>query len=157
MSEKVTEIAEQLVTPILRRMNLELVDVEYVKEGKSWYLRVYIDSAEGVDLNECTDVSEQLSERLDERDAISGPYYLEVSSPGAERPLKKEEDFEQAVGKQIRITTYAPVDGEKAFEGKLAHFDGNRLTMSVRDKTKEKQVDIPYEKVASARLAVTFN
>jgi len=157
MSESVTDVTEQLVIPILDDMNLELVDVEFVKEGKDWYLRVYIDSDNGVNLNECTEVSEKLSEKLDDRDLISQAYFLEVSSPGAERPLKKEKDFYDAVGNQVRITTYVPVEGEKAFEGRLIDFDGNRLQLMVKEKNRQKQVDIPYDKVASARLAVVFH
>jgi ribosome maturation factor RimP len=157
MSESVTEVTEQLVKPILDDLNLELVDVEFVKEGKDWYLRVYIDSDDGVDLNECTDVSEKLSERLDNRDLISQAYFLEVSSPGAERPLKKEKDFHDAVGKQVRVTTYTSIDGEKTFEGQLKGFDDNRLQLIVKQKNLTKQVEIPYDKVASARLAVVFH
>ncbi|HET7578472.1 MAG TPA: ribosome maturation factor RimP [Bacillales bacterium] len=157
MGEKVTDVTERLVHPILENLNLELVDVEFVKEGKNWYLRVYIDSDNGVDLDACTDVSEKLSQELDEENLIEHPYFLEVSSPGAERPLKKEKDFRDAIGKAVRITTYAPIDGEKAFEGELLDFDGDRLQLIVKQKTKQKQVDIPRDKVASARLAVTFH
>lgn len=157
MNESVADTTEQLVNPILEEMGLELVDVEFVKEGKNWYLRVYIDSDEGVGLDECTDVSERLSSRLDEGNFISDAYFLEVSSPGAERPLKKDKDYHDAIGEQIRVTTYAPIEGEKAFEGKLVDFDGEFLQMTVQEKTKQKQVEIPYQKVASARLAVTFH
>lgn len=156
MGESVTEVTSQLVIPILEDLNMELVDVEFIKEGKDWYLRVYIDSDNGVDLDACTEVSEKVSQELDEQDLISHPYFLEVSSPGAERPLKKEKDLREAVGKSVRITTYAPIDGEKAFEGELIDFDGERLRLAVKVKTKQKQVDIPYDKVASARLAVVF-
>lgn len=156
MSESAVHKTEQLVQPILDEMNLELVDVTFGKEGKNWYLRVYIDTEKGVGLDECQDVSEKLSKQLDEGNVISQAYFLEVSSPGAERPLKKDKDFRNAFGKQIRVTTYAPVHGEKTFEGQLIHFDGDRLQLSVQEKTEQKEVEIPYEKVASARLAVTF-
>lgn len=86
---KVTEEVEQLVTPILSDLQLELVEIEYVKEGKDWFLRVFIDKETGVDIEECGVVSERLSEKLDEIDPIPYNYFLEVSSPGAERPLKK--------------------------------------------------------------------
>lgn len=157
MNESVADTTEQLVKPILEDRDLELVDVVFVKEGKDWYLRVYIDSDEGVGIDECSDVSERLSQRIDEGHFISQAFFLEVSSPGAERPLKKERDFRNALGKQVRVTTYAPIEGDKAFEGKLVDFDGDRLQMAVQEKTKQKQVDIPYNKVASARLAVTFH
>lgn len=156
MSDKVTTIVEQLVTPIVTELQLELVDVEFKKEGKNWFLRVYIDRENGVDIEDCGTVSERLSELLDEKDPIPQAYFLEVSSPGAERPLKKATDIEKAVGKNIHVTLYEPIQGEKAFEGKLASFDGNELTLVTKQKTRVIEVVIPYEKVASARLAVVF-
>ncbi|WP_102346907.1 ribosome maturation factor RimP [Bacillus sp. Marseille-P3661] len=157
MSNKVVDVTEELVQPILAEMNLELVDIEFVKEGKNWYLRVFIDSDKGIDIEECGKVSEKLSEKLDETDPITYPYFLEVSSPGAERPLKKKEDVKKSIGKQVHVKTYEPINGEKVFEGKILDFDGETLTLEVLIKTRKKQVEIPYEKVASARLAVTFH
>ncbi|CAH0346152.1 MULTISPECIES: ribosome maturation factor RimP [unclassified Bacillus (in: firmicutes)] len=157
MSKKVTEVVEELVTPILDESGLELVEVEYAKEGKSWFLRVYIDKEGGVDIEDCGQVSEKLSEKLDELDPIPQNYFLEVSSPGAERPLKKEKDFQKAIGKNVYIKTYEPILDEKEFEGILTGFDGNEVTLEVTIKTRKKTVVIPYEKVAKARLAVTFS
>ncbi|PWA13540.1 ribosome maturation factor RimP [Pueribacillus theae] len=157
MAQSITELTEQIVTPILNEMNLELVDVEYVKEGKNWFLRVYIDSKDGVDIEECGKVSEQLSQRLDEYDPVPQAYFLEVSSPGVERPLKKIEHFQNAVGKQVHIKTYEPIDGNKTFEGKLLQFDGEVATVEYKEKHRVKKAAIPYEKIASARLAVLFN
>ena len=119
LSKKVTEVVEELAIPILEELNLELVEVEYVKEGKSWFLRVYIDKETGVDIEDCGNVSEKLSEKLDEIDPIPQNYFLEVSSPGAERPLKKEKDFQKAIGKNVYIKTYEPILDEKEFEGTL--------------------------------------
>ena len=155
--KKVTHIVEELVTPIVTEMGLELVDIEYAKEGKSWFLRVFIDSPTGIDIDQCGVVSERLSEKLDEVDPIPHNYFLEVSSPGAERPLKKTKDFERAVGKNVYVKTYEPIDGQKEFEGLLTAFDGQTVTLEVKVKTKKKTVTIPYEKVASARLAVIFS
>src|SRR3954468_14819805 len=138
-------------------MGLELVDMEYVKEGRDWFLRVYIDKETGIDIEECGLVSERLSEKLDEVDPILHNYFLEVSSPGAERPLKKDKDFQKAVGKNVFIKTYEPIDGEKGFEGKLLEFDGQNLKIEMKIKTRKKTIEIPYEKVAKARLAVTFS
>ena len=154
---KVTEVVEGLIAPILTELGLELVEIEYVKEGKNWFLRVYIDKELGVDIEDCGNVSEKLSEKLDEVDPIPQNYFLEVSSPGAERPLKKEKDFNKAIGKNVYVKTYEPIDGEKAFEGTLLDFDGNSVTIEVKIKTRKKTVIIPYEKVASARLAVSFS
>jgi ribosome maturation factor RimP len=154
---KVTEVVEGLAAPIIQDLGLELVDIEYVKEGKSWFLRVYIDKERGVDIEDCGVVSERLSEKLDQIDPIPHNYFLEVSSPGAERPLKKTKDFEKAVGKNVFVKTYEPIDGEKSFEGALLKFDGETLEIEVKVKTRKKTVEIPYEKVASARLAVIFS
>ncbi|MCA1030110.1 ribosome maturation factor RimP [Bacillus timonensis] len=157
MSKKVTQIVEELVIPILDDLQLELVDIEYVKEGKNWFLRIYIDSEKGIDIEECGTVSEKLSEKLDEIDPIPYNYFLEVSSPGAERPLKKDADFTKSIGKQVYVKTYEPIDGEKVFEGELTAFDGEKVTLTVMIKTRKKVFEIPYEKIASARLAVMFN
>jgi ribosome maturation factor RimP len=156
MSKKVTDVVEELVTPILEDMQLELVDIEYVKEGKNWFLRVFIDSENGIDIEQCGVVSEKLSEKLDEVDPIPYNYFLEVSSPGAERPLKKRADFERAIGKNVYIKTYEPIEGEKEFEGELTAFDGTKITITVMQKTRKKEIEIPFEKIASARLAVVF-
>ncbi len=153
---KVTEVVEELLTPILTNLDLELVDIEYVKEGKNWFLRIYIDKDSGVDIEECGLVSERLSEKLDELDPIPHNYFLEVSSPGAERPLKKDKDYQKAIGKNVLIKTYEPIDGEKTFEGTLKAFDGETVTIEVKIKTRKKEVIVPFEKIANARLAVTF-
>lgn len=157
MSKKVTEIVEDMAAPILEELNLELVEVEYVKEGRNWFLRVYIDKEDGVDIEECGLVSERLSEQLDEKDPISNNYFLEVSSPGAERPLKKERDFERAIGKNVHIKTYEPIDNEKEFEGILKEFNGETVIIEMKIKTRKKELTIPYEKIAKARLAVSFS
>ncbi|GAE24293.1 clustered with transcription termination protein NusA [Halalkalibacter wakoensis JCM 9140] len=156
MSKKATEITTEIVTPILDELQLELVEVEFKKEGPNWFLRVFIDSDKGVDLDDCGTVSEKLSEKLDELDPIPQAYFLEVSSPGAERPLKKEKDIHKAVGKNVHISTYEPIEGEKVFEGKLVNFDGENLQVEVKIKTRKKNFTIPYDKVANARLAIIF-
>lgn len=154
---KVTEVVEELTQPILQELDLELVEIEFVKEGKNWFLRVYIDKENGVDIEDCGIVSERLSEKLDELDPITQNYFLEVSSPGAERPLKKAKDFEKAIGKNVFIKTYEPIDGEKGFEGKLLDYDGQTVKVEIKIKTRKKVIEIPFEKVASARLAVIFS
>ncbi len=148
---KVIDTVSQLVTPILDEMELEFVDVEYVKEGKDWFLRVFIDKPGGIDIEECG------SEKLDEVDPITHNYFLEVSSPGAERPLKKKQDFEKAIGKNVYIKTYEPLNGEKEFEGVLTEFDGNNISVEIKIKSRKTIVSIPYEKIANARLAVSFS
>jgi ribosome maturation factor RimP len=154
---KVTEVVEELAQPIIQELGLELVEIEFVKEGKNWFLRVYIDKENGVDIEDCGIVSERLSEKLDELDPITHNYFLEVSSPGAERPLKKAKDFEKAIGKNVFIKTYEPIDGEKGFEGTLLEYDGELLRIEMKIKTRKKIIEIPLEKVASARLAIVFS
>ncbi|QTD42291.1 ribosome maturation factor RimP [Sporosarcina sp. Te-1] len=155
---KITEEVEQLVKPIVDDFGLELIDVEFVKEGKDWFLRVYIDTPEGnIDIEQCALVSERLSEELDRTDPISQNYFLEVSSPGAERPLKKEEDFQRAVGQYVFIKTYEPINGMKEFEGYLLSYTPDKVEIQMRIKTRKVTVEIDKEKIALARLAIDFS
>ncbi|EXX91205.1 ribosome maturation factor RimP [Paenibacillus darwinianus] len=151
-TSKIKAVVEEMVQPFLMENGFELVDIEYVKEGGNWFLRIFVDKEGGIDIDECGRVSEYVSERLDENDPITDAYFLEVSSPGAERPLKKPEDMAKAVGKHVFLTTYEPVGGAKEFEGKLVSFDGEEAVVEVG----KKRQAIPYEKIAGARLAVVF-
>lgn len=155
---KITSEIEQLAAPILQELNLELIDIEFVKEGRDWFLRLYIDTPEGgIDIEQCAAVSERLSAVLDEIDPIEQNYYLEVSSPGAERPLKKEEDFKKAIGKYIYVKTYEPVSDLKEFQGYLTSYNEQGLEMEIRIKTRKKSVFIEKSKIAKARLAIDFS
>lgn len=152
------ETVTELVTPILENQNFELVEVEFVKEGKNWFLRVFIDKENGIDIEECAFVSEQLSAQLDtlDPDPIPQAYFLEVSSPGAERPLKKENDYQKALGEFIHVSLYQLIDGEKQFEGLLKSFDQNQLILLVKVKTREKEYVFDRKNIAKARLAIQF-
>ena len=151
--QKITDLVTEMVAPILQASELELVDVEYKKEGANWFLRVFIDRASGaVDLDDCALVSEALSVKLDEKDPIPNAYFLEVSSAGAERPLKTEKDFERAIGKRVHITFYEPYAGVKFMEGTLLRYQKDQLEMEDDDQT----VEIPTEKIAGARLALEW-
>jgi ribosome maturation factor RimP len=156
LSSQVVKTTEELVQPILEKKNLELVDIEYVKEGKNWFLRVYIDKEGGIDISECGEVSEQLSEKLDEVDPIPEAYFLEVSSPGVERPLKTAEDFTKSVNKNVYVKLFEPINGEKVYEGILVDFSNNTATIEYKVKTQKKQVEIPFDKIAKARIAVVL-
>lgn len=156
MSTNVKNTTENLVMPILDAENFKLVDIEYVKEGQDWFLRVYIDKDGGITIDECGMVSGLLSDKLDEVDIIPGNYFLEVSSPGVERPLKTVEDFIENVNKNIYVTLYAQIDGEKEFEGILKDFSDQIATIKYKVKTQYKEVQIPYDKIAKARLAVVL-
>lgn len=152
MSSQIKSAVEEMVKPFLDENGFELVDIEYVKEGSNWFLRVYVDKDGGIDIDDCGRVSEYLSAKLDEKDPIPVAYFLEVSSPGAERPLKKPSDFQKAVGKHVFVTTYEPIDGKKEFEGVLEAYDGEQLTVNIG----KKSAVIPTAKLASARLAIVF-
>lgn len=154
---KVTETVEKLITPVLEELNIELVEVEFVKEGREYFLRIFIDKENGVDIEDCGNVSERVSVILDEVDPITHNYFLEVSSPGAERPLKKESDWLKAIGKNVYIKTYEPIENNKVFEGVLTSYDGTTVTVEMKIKTRTKQVTLPFEKIANARLAVVFS
>jgi ribosome maturation factor RimP len=149
---KIKSIVEKFATPYLEANGFQLVDVEYVRETGNWFLRVYVDKEGGVEIDDCGRISEFVSGKLDELDPIEEAYFLEVSSPGAERPLKKAEDVAKAVGKQVFVTTNEPVDGAKEFEGRLEGFDGATMTVVIG----RRKHAIPYDKVASARLAIVF-
>lgn len=154
----VVETVTALVKPILDEHNFYLYDMEFVKEGKSWYLRVYIDKDGGITLNDCAAVSDQLSDALDnvEPDPIPQAYFLEVSSPGAERPLRNEEDYQRAVNDYIHVSLYQQINGKKVYEGTLTKLTDKELTLDYLDKTRHRQVVIDRSKVAQARLAIKF-
>ena len=154
----VVETVTALVKPILAEHNFYLYDMEFVKEGKSWYLRVYIDKDGGITLNDCAAVSDELSEALDnvEPDPIPQAYFLEVSSPGAERPLRNEEDYERAVNDYIHVSLDQQINGKKVYEGTLTKLTDKELTLDYLDKTRHRQVVIDRSKVAQARLAIKF-
>lgn len=155
---KITEQIEKIAQPITSELALELVDVEFLKEGRDWFLRVYVDNPEApIDIDQCALVSEKLSEILDQLDPIEQNYFLEVSSPGAERPLKKEKDFEKAIGKFIYIKTYEPVEDAKEFEGYLKSYDDEQVEIEIKIKTRRKIINIPKEKIAVIRLAIDFS
>ncbi len=155
---KITEQIEKIVQPITSELALELVDVEFLKEGRNWFLRVYVDNPEApIDIDQCALVSEKLSEILDQLDPIEQNYFLEVSSPGAERPLKKEKDYEKAIGKFIYIKTYEPVEDAKEFEGYLKSYDDEQVEIEIKIKTRRKLINIPKDKIAVIRLAIDFS
>ena len=155
---KIIEQIEQIALPIIEELNLELVDVEFVKEGRSWFLRIFVDNPEApIDIEQCAVVSEKLSEILDEVDPIEQNYFLEVSSPGAERPLKKDKDFDNARGKFIYIKTYEPIEDAKEFEGYLLSYNEEQVEIEIKIKTRRKTIAIPREKIAVIRLAIDFS
>lgn len=124
---------EELILPILEKLNFELVDVEYVKEGSTWYLRAYIDKEGGITINDCEAVARQMNELLDQEDFIPDSYTFEVSSPGLGRPLKKEKDYIRNMGKPVEIRTYRAIERCKEFSGILTAYDKESVTISEED------------------------
>ena len=156
MRKSIEATIEEIVQPIVDSKNFEIVDIEYVKEAGEYYLRVYLDKEGGISLSDCELVSRELSEILDQKDPIKDNYFLEVSSPGVERPLKKVEDFIENINKNIYVSLYAQIDGEKEYEGILVSFSDHIATIKYKFKTQYKEVQIPYDKIAKARLAVVL-
>jgi len=116
---RVKDAVESIALPIVESLGMELVDVEYVKEGKELFLRIYIFRAGGVSIDDCVDVNKMLDLELDKIDPISEPYTLEVSSPGLERPFRADRDFERYKGETVEIHLFQPEEGNKFFEGTL--------------------------------------
>lgn len=123
--------AEELVLPLVEANNFELVDVEYVKEAGTWYLRIYINKEGGININDCELVSRAFSEILDKEDPIEDAYILEVSSPGLGRPLKKDKDFQRNLGEEVEVRTYKPINKQKEFVGLLDAWDKETVTLQL--------------------------
>ena len=144
---------EEVPTQIFANHDFGRVDVEYVKEAGTWYLRAYIDKPGGIAINDCEVVSRELSDLLDQKDFIDDSYILEVSSPGLGRPLKKERDFARSIGAEVEIRTYRMVEGRKEFTGVLEKYDSESVTVSYEDGTKQ---NFDRKEIALIRLAFDF-
>ena len=143
---------EEILLPIAQKHGVDIYDVEYVKEGSDYYLRAYIDKPEGVNINDCENVSRALSDALDQADFIPDAYILEVSSPGLGRTLKKDRHFEKSIGLDVEIKLFKAVEGCKEFEGTLVGFDSESVTVSVEDK----EQTFSRSDIAVIRLALDF-
>ncbi|HFR3551634.1 TPA: ribosome maturation factor RimP [Streptococcus suis] len=151
----VVDLVTEAIAPSIQPP-YELVDVEYGKMGGEYVLSIFVDKEGGISLQDTADLSEVISPLLDgiNPDPFPDQYMLEVTSPGLERPLKTAAAVEQAVGKHINVKLYQAIDKVKVFEGTLLSFDGTDLVLEYMDKTRKKEVTIPYQTVAKARLAV---
>lgn len=134
-------------------LNYELVDIEYVKESGSYYLRIYVDKPGGVTLDDCQTMSMAVSEKLDENDPFKEAYYLEVSSPGLDRPLKTDKDLKRNLGKDIEIKLYKAFNNRKSYEGKLEDFNDSEIV--ILDESNS-NIKIPKEIISSIKLAIKF-
>ncbi|WP_084566039.1 ribosome maturation factor RimP [Halanaerobium kushneri] len=147
---KVAETVTDFVLPIAHSEELNLVDVEFLKEGSNWILRIFLENKDGdLTIEECEKVSRALSVILDEEDPIDKSYILEVSSPGLERPLKTEEDFERFKGELIAVKTFKKINGKKEFIGTLKDFEKDKIILILADK---QEISIDYSLVARANL-----
>jgi len=151
--ENYEQKTEEILIPLVEAHNFELVDVEYVKEGGTWYLRAYIDKPGGITVDDCEIISRALSEALDETDFIDEAYILEVSSPGLGRPLKKERDFARSLGEEVELHTYRAINKQKIFFGILSAYDKDNITIELEGESK---LIFPRTDVALIKLAFDF-
>lgn len=151
--EEYEKKTEELLEPVVTGFGFELVDVEYVKEAGTWYLRAYIDKPGGITVDDCEAVSRKFSDILDEKDYIEDTYIFEVSSPGLGRPLKKEKDFQRSLGEEVEIRTYRAIDRQKEFRGILNAFDKETVTILYEDG--EEQI-FQKSEIGLIRLALDF-
>jgi ribosome maturation factor RimP len=141
-----------LIEPILDEMQIELVDVEYLSEAGRWILRIYVDRQGGITLDDCARVSREIGDLIDVKDLFRQSYILEVSSPGLNRPLKKEKDFVDVIGKNVKIRMAAPLDGRRNFKGNLQSFEDGVLCLNIKDDL----FLLPYGGIEKANLAYDF-
>ncbi len=152
MTGEVTERVRSIALPILSAEGMELVDVQFRREGRGWVLRLFLDKEGGVTLDDCTRISREIGRSLDVEDFISTPYTLEVSSPGLNRFLKSEKDFIKHRNHMIRVKAFDPIENQRQFKGRLLGISGNRIEMEVDGRI----VEIPLSNVAKANLEIEF-
>ncbi len=150
------ERAEALLAPIAAANGCEVYDVEYVKEGGSWYLRAFIDKAGGVNIVDCENVSRAFSGKLDEEDFIPDAYILEVSSPGLGRALKKDRHLEKSLGEEVEIKTYKPIERQKEFIGVLKAYDKDTVTIEIEKDSGTMDMVFAKSDIAIIRLMLDF-
>ena len=124
----IEERVEELIKPKIENLGYELYDVEYAKEGKNYFLRIFIDKKEGIDLNDCETVNNEIDALLDTADYMKQQYFLEVSSPGIERTLRKQKHLEQNLGAEVVVSLFQAINHQKQIEGILKQFDENSKT-----------------------------
>lgn len=156
---KVTDLVRSEIEPIIASRDDEFVDIEYVKEKGQNYLRIYVDKEpNGIDIDEIADLSELVSEKLDtlDPDPLPDPYVLELSSPGAERPIKTTQDWEKAKDDYIHVGLYQKIEGKKMYEGTLKSYNDDEVVLEIKIKTRKKTITIPRKLIANARFAIEF-
>ena len=137
----IEERVENLITSKVEELGYNLYDVQYAKEGKDYFLRIFIDKEEGIDLSDCEKVSDGINNLLDEADYIKEQYFLEVSSPGIERILRKEKHLKESIGKEIEIKMFKPIEGKKEYIGILEEFDDEKISVTQTENNEKIQID----------------
>lgn len=156
MSNKIEEI-EKVIQPALAELGFELVDIEYTHEHKNSVLRVFIDRENGVSLDDCSAVSDKIGAVIEGSSVLEESYILEVSSPGLDRKLKKEADFIRFNGKKVKIRLFAPIDGQRNFEGYIGKYESGILVIDGITQGNNKSVSIELKNIALARLEPEIN
>ena len=151
--ENYEQKAQELILPLLEKNHFELVDLEYVKEAGTYYLRAYIDKEGGITINDCELISRAFSDLLDKNDFIEDSYIMEVSSPVLGRVLKKDRDYTRNLGKDVEIRLFAPVNGTKELTGQLVSFDPESVTIAI---SADKTITFRRKELALIREAVDF-
>ena len=150
---KIEEKVEELIKYKIENIGYSLYDVEYAKEGPNYYLRIYIDSPKGIDLNDCEKVSNEINDVLDEANYIKEQYYLEVSSPGIERILRKDNHLEQNIGNQIEVKLFKKDEkGNKSYIGELKAFDANMVIIETTE-----EIKIERKNIAQIKIVYNWN
>lgn len=156
---KVIDLVRPIIEPIINEHGDMLVDMEYVTEKGKKYLRIYVDrEPDGIDINEIAALSELVSEKLDalNPDPFPDPYVLELSSPGAERPIKTEADWKRALNDYVHIGLYQKIEDKKMYEGTLKSYNNDEIVLEVKDKTRRKTLTVPRKLIANIRFAIEF-
>ncbi|NLY43599.1 MAG: ribosome maturation factor RimP [Clostridiaceae bacterium] len=150
---RIEDIVYPLAQPIAEKNGCELVDIEFKKESNNWFLRIFIDKEEGVTIDDCEAVSKEISDELDRVDPIQHSYFLEVSSPGLDRPLKKEKDFIKNIGRRIEVKLYKAINGAKLLTGVLEGYKDGDIIMTLDS---GERLELEKKKIALVRLAIDF-
>lgn len=129
----IEEKIESLVTKPINNLGYDVYDIQYVKEGKDYYLRIFIDKPDGIDLNDCEKVNNEINNLLDEADYIKDQYFLEISSPGIERILRKDKHLKDNIGKMVEVKLFKPINKQKTVEGILNNFDNDFILLKTND------------------------
>lgn len=148
----ICQSVKELVEPVIENEHLELVDVEFKKEGKDWYLRVFIDKAQGVTVEDCQNISRQIEDMIEIDELVSSAYILEVSSPGLDRPLKSEKDFLRYQGRKVAVNTFRAIENRKHFSGIIKSCVDEELCLEEQGKF----INISLDNIAKAKLEIEF-